>query len=701
MTNGFQSVQFHLPIEIVIHIMKYLPLADRICASQVCRLWYEAAQEFGLHKNEVVVLHGDLTRPLEVLESSSGSFMHFVFKEVELGNKLKGFWDKFCPQMRSLALHNCDVSEKMFVDILLKCVKLESLSINGCRELLMSGRVLEVDTDISRLIKTLKKLRRLCLAFNRYLSDALFNRFVAVASNLEDLSLKGCYISFNRGLYKKFYPDFMMKSGNCVASESVLTFHNILTYVTKQAKMLQKLRFGCTLIDNAALMQLATVPLLSLTTLHLQSCDQLTDAGIVSLAEHQNHLLELDLSACSRVGDVAVNSISDKLVHLESLNLRNCRSLTDSGVSTLNKLKKLRNLNLSHCEQVTGKGIETALCCSINPRFRRLYLTALAVDERTVCKLAEHLPGLTHLDLGWCFNGVTDKSLQMICKYQVRLQFLKLAACNKITDAGLTGMGLTAEQDGTTVTSDDNSEAMQYQDIIGSEQVINGENGHYGENVDPGFNISLRTKAEQEIINDAKRKKIVSQLCEENLTSTDSSGHSLIHLKGLQRLDLSGCNRITDVSLKYAFRFKELRYLDLSQCQQITHVGLSYLAVHNPSIETLILSHCYNIADSGVLSFIKCLCRLKHLELKGCTQLTDITLEGIGKHCDILKYLDVSLCSTMTTEAAEATELALPSLYTVHKLGLISKNNSQPNTEKFSCPSPPPPPRRFKCSLMC
>ncbi|XP_068084113.1 F-box/LRR-repeat protein 7 isoform X2 [Anabrus simplex] len=369
-----QQPEIHLPTEIIIYIMEFLPLADRISASQVCHQWYEASREQKLHYNEVVILHDNISRPLQVFENSYGTFVNFVFKEVELGAKLSAFWDKFCPSMCSLGIYSCDVSERTFVEILARCVQLQSLRVNGCRELLMSGRVLEVESDVLQLLrKTLRKLKELSLSYNRYLSDALFNRFVAIAPNLEELSVTGCQISFHMGLY--------------------------------------------------------------------------------------------------------------------------------------------------------------------------------------------------------------------------RLRFL----------------------------------------------------------------------------------------------------------------DICGCNRITDVSLKYAFNFPSLQHLDISRCQQVTRVGLTYLAVRNPSIETLIMSHCYNVIDEGLLSIVKCLYRLKHLDIKGCTHLTDVSIEAIGKYCCNMKYLDVSNCPGMTAESVDKMEKQLPVVHTVHRHGLRPRIQSFLSDESIAemKPIPPPPPRKKFSFLRC
>ncbi|KDR09426.1 F-box/LRR-repeat protein 14-like [Zootermopsis nevadensis] len=683
-----------LPIEIIIYILQFLSLSDRISASQVCHLWHMASKVLKLHSNELVVLQDDLTRPLQVLENSLGTFLHFVFKEVELGGKLTKFWDRFCPQMQSLSLHTCDISEKTFVHILLKCSHLETLSVNGCRELLMSGRVLEQKSDVILLSKTLVKLRKLSLASNRYLSDALFNRFVAISSNLEDLSLTGCQISFHFGLCKKFYPGDMLKSGYIMASESVLTFSNILQYVVSQAGKIRKLRFGDTLIDNAALSQLAEVPELCLETLHLQSCEQLNNTGILRLTEYQQSLTELDLSNCSRIGDPSFIAICHNLKNLLILNMEACCAITNTGISELCHLTKLVNLNLSHCDQVSGEGIERGLCSSVNLHLQRLNLAALSLDERTVCLIAKNLPRLIYLDLGWCFNAVTDMSIQAICQHQLWLRSLKLTRCDQVTDAGLTGLGLRTR-------GSEQAEEQKHETEVRTkmEKQINGLLGTSNDGMphsDRLHRISLRSKAEQDIVNDAKRKKVVLQMCEDQDTEEVENGFSIVRLKGLQELDLRGCNRITDVSLKYAFSFLELRHLNLSLCQQVTDTGISDLASKNPSIETLIMIKCHNITDSGMIKFVTNLSRLKHLELQGCSQLTDASLTAIGQRCSNLKYLDISYCSGMSLEGSEHMELCLPSLYTLYKRGLASKEFPKSSVKE---PKQVPPPPKFRFLL--
>ncbi|KAK7862036.1 hypothetical protein R5R35_002172 [Gryllus longicercus] len=659
--------QIDLPIEILIYIMEYLPLSDRIIASQVCRAWYEASQDQKLHKEEIVVLQENITRQLGCLLNSTTSFQNFYFRDVELDSKLIPFWEKYCPKMRYLYLESCVVTERMFVEILSSCCHLENLMINDCHELMMTGRVLELELDVLKLRKALVNLKGLSITHNRYMSDAIFYRFVSTAPNLHELDLTGCQISYHMGLYKKFYPPHVVDESNLVLSETVFTFNVILKFIREQAQKIKVLKLGQTLVDNSALSQLGSVHGLNLKAIYLESCNQLTNIGLTNLVSVQKSLTCLDLSGCSRLTDHALIAICHNLVNLTSLSIQSCRAVTDIGVAELARLEKLKCINLAQCEMVTGQGVTSGLCQKINRQMQNLHLGALQMDEESVCKIATNLPCLRHLDLSWCFSAVTDRSMQVICEYLLSLNTLELASCNKISDAGITGM--TANE----TISDSALEASSA----------------FEEYPDPLHKINLRSRAEKEIVNDAKRKQAVLHKITYN---DESQGMCLVRIQGLQKIDLSGCNRVTDVGLLYAFNFPALQYLDLSRCQQITAIGLAALSENNPSLETLVMNSCFNITDTGILSVVKGLKRLKHLDIQGCRQLTDASLIAIGQHCQCLLYLNVNSCIEMTVGTVLEMEKKLETLRTLYYVGLKTESSIG---ENFGCsPAPPPPPRK-------
>ncbi|VVC91974.1 unnamed protein product [Leptidea sinapis] len=634
-----------LPYEVLVYIFKYLTKSDRKSASETCQSWYLAANDYCFQKHKVVTLYkvdlNDDVSPLQVYENSSMCYDNYLFSEVEISSKINNFWDRNGENIRSLTLQNCDIREKVFVHMLQKCTNLEVLNIQNCKELFMSGCLLEGKTD-GLLSTTLNKLKCLSLSGNQYLTDALFSRFVNSAPDLEELNLSGCSLQFHLGLVKRFYPQGTNIFEN--PSESVLTFYFILQLLVTRANKIKRLLFSNTLIDGTALKSLSEIEHLKLQYLQVYSCDQLTNSGILSLTKLQTTLSELDIGLCTRVTDQSLVYICNNLINLESLNIQRCRAVTDLGIAELNKLSKLKVLNISQCELITKDGIEKGLCTEQNNILEELDVNSLNLDQTGLIMISERLPNLRLLDISYCFNAVTDSSIQVVFKNLVLLHTLKLSHCDKVSDAGLTGMGKIEE-----VNEHDGPIMSNYDDSIANNKIY------------------LGSRAEEEIVRDAKRKHDVMKMCEK-LTMDSYTGYSLARIKGLRELDISGCNRITDVSLTYAFSFKELDKLNLSRCQQITHEGIKHLVKNCPSIEHLNLIDCYNLKDEAVIEIVKGLHRLQQLELRGCNQLTDKTLEGVKSFCKKLKFLDVQGCRNISPELA-CTIGVLPTLHTV----LISK----------------------------
>lgn len=174
----------------------------------------------------------------------------------------------------------------------------------------------------------------------------------------------------------------------------------------------------------------------------------------------------------------------------------------------------------------------------------------------------------------------------------------------------------------------------------------------------PSYQISLRSRAEEDIVNDAKRKKMLLTMGEQQTDKDEKncSRYSISRLKGLRSLNLSSCNRISDVSLKYAFNFIELRVLSLSKCQQISSIGIESMLPKCPSIEILILSECHNISDHAIDLITAQLKRLTFLHIERCSQLTDYSLDSIAVNCKRLKFLDVRGCRAINSEANSRLE---------------------------------------------
>lgn len=537
--------------------------------------------------------------------------------------------------------------------------------------------------------------------------------------NIQSLNLSGCHISFHNGLYRKFYPEYQRD-----ASESVLTFHYIMQFIEFQAAHLKSLNFSETLIDGNALTRLAQIKNLYLERLHLRSCDNLRNIGISMFVNHQNTLVELDLSLSLRLTDPSLIEICRCLLQLRSLKLRRCRAITNQGVKEIRLLKKLECLDLSECDAITSTGFIEGVVNEENDRLLELHVSALNICELSVIKIAESLKNLMLLDLSFCRNAVTNLGIQMIFKHLTKLRTLNLEFCEMISDAGVTGMEMCSkvekyektkleldQRQNTGAASDGvpsnsgNVEAVCHnapheidavdhpvEELRRELQILHNEPA----NARQPLHISLRSKAEEDIVNDAKRKKTMLNMYEQpeqNKENINCSLYSISRLKGLRSLNLTSCNKLSDVSLKYAFDFVELKQLSLSRCQQVSAIGLECLQSKCPSIEELNLSECHNLTDQAIDIITQRLKRLTHLHLERCSQLTDHSLDAIALNCKRLKFLDVRGCRSMCSEP----NLRLGHMRALHRI-LMSKPGpymTSLSDSNIKLPKAPPLPSSF------
>lgn len=413
--------------------MDFLHPSDIIEAGLTCRRWLEAsmhekfASKWELNFSRVHLgSNCDISSPIQDFQSCDRIYSKINLHQVDFG-QADEFWDIVGDHITSINFNNCDLREKIFNAIVKRLVNLESLKIDNCRELFMSGRLFKNASDLVAMNNACKNVTSISLCNNRYLSDALFSRIVSAMPSIQRLDLSGCHISFHNGLYRKFYPASQQD-----ASESVLTFYYIVQMIEARAARLKELNFSGTLLDGAALVKLTEVDSLRIERMHMRHCDQLTNVGICTFVQQQCELTELDLSMTVRLTDPSLIEICRCLRKLKVLRLRRCRAITDLSVKEIHQLKCLQVLDISECDAITSKGLFDGLLREQNRTMRELYASALNICEMAVIRIAECLPNLLVLDFSFCKNGVTDLGIQLIFKHLTRLRALNLEFCDKV-----------------------------------------------------------------------------------------------------------------------------------------------------------------------------------------------------------------------------------------------------------------------------
>ncbi|XP_077166443.1 uncharacterized protein LOC143823746 isoform X2 [Paroedura picta] len=603
-----------LPVEVITHILSFLPIPDRKEASLVNRSWYFAARD-SLRQEESIVYNIPASSTslgtikslsqrricsirLTNLDSSSTSRDVIKYVAGYLGSHL-----------RHLCLRGSSISEACFEELLLACPCLTALDLSTCNSLFMPGTLLSKQETFLRTQKALGNLQDLNLSGVRYLSDLTFNRLTRCTPRLSRLSLARCHITFEFDVYH---------GSRDYSSSALLSFRNLLRFLAERAGSVKALDLSGTSISSQAMKTLAQVENLCLHEGVFQGCQDLSDEAVSVLCQHQPRLTVLDLSGCSELTNRAILALSSRLPDLRCLRLEKLPRVTDAGFQGLSRLRHLQTLNVSECSLVSSSELVKAIgaiegrpqLVSLNVAFCTL------LRDSSVTLLAGALSrSLRVLDLSSC-TALTNQSLQAISTHLLNLTVLRLAWCKELTDWGLLGVEQPREA-----------------------------RDHSEEDLEQGAPILVDLTKQE---------------------GPQKHPASLNALTRLQELDLTACGKLTDTSIAKVIRFPELRRLSLNLVPNLTDTSLTAVARHCRSLEHVSLSHCVNLTDKGFAEAAGSLPRLQHLVLSGCNQLTPLTLRALGRECRQLKCLDVSMCGRISMADVELFQSRLPLQMNIH-----------------------------------
>ncbi|KAG9352538.1 hypothetical protein JZ751_020952 [Albula glossodonta] len=625
-----------LPVEIIAYILSFLHIADRKEASLVSRSWYIASQDYQFQKGltfkvpasssslDVIRRLGRRPRCGIVICHLDGSR---VSREVlvEVGTCLG-------PRLESLSLPGSSVTESSLLGLLPHLTGLRRLDLRGLDSLFMSGTFLSREESRRQVRVALGQLEELDLSDLRYLSDLTFNRLTSCTPQLRRLSLAGCHIAFEFDPYRG--------RPSAPQSSALLSLRNLHSLLRDQVGTMQALDLSRTAITPESLRTLAQVQGLRLVELRLRGCKELTDRAVEALCKHQPELQTLDLSACTELTSRAVLALASGLQGLRHLYLSRVWRVTDGGLAELAGLRDLQTLDLSECLHISGAELVKGL--SLPQSGARLvslnFRNCTYIKDLTVFSLAQLLGSSLHvLDLTSC-QYLTDLSVRSITSYLPGLVVLRLGRCKEITDWGMLGM--------VEPTKEFNPE-KEMEDKGPSFTRTFGNMGFFQPPPMP-FEGKPRLVTDEDLG-----------------TFRGQEGASLLALRGLQELDLSGCCKLTDSSITQVLRFPDLQKLSLSMLPEITDESLVAAAQHCCSLVSLSLSHCPRLSDQGVARAAPHLRRLQHLHMACCDRISDRSLVVLGKNCRRLRSLDVSRCRDVTMAAVDLLQSQLPFLENV------------------------------------
>jgi hypothetical protein len=230
--------------------------------------------------------------------------------------------------------------------------------------------------------------------------------------------------------------------------------------ISPTARHLSELDLSYTIISDETLQYISRHGVcMSLSSLILRVCSEITDEGMVSLvnsdlvsnlqtlnigftkignqtlrsiAESKNMSLlkSLIISSCERVTDDGLSNLanSPQITNLQNLDMKglNISNISLVEISQSKTLTNLNSLNLSYCSMVSDQGILAISSSSMLINLRHLDLSSTdlsrhALEEMTLTHVFHNL---TTLSLISCVNIVSD--LQLINRMKLKFPYLEI-----------------------------------------------------------------------------------------------------------------------------------------------------------------------------------------------------------------------------------------------------------------------------------
>ncbi|XP_010558390.1 PREDICTED: F-box/LRR-repeat protein 3-like isoform X2 [Tarenaya hassleriana] len=297
----------------------------------------------------------------------------------------------------SITLDGCSITSDGLKAIGILCKALKELSLSKCLGV--------TDEDLSSLVMKQKGLRKLDITCCRKLTGVSIAQIANSCPSLISLKMESCS----------------------------LVPRDAFVLIGQKCRFLKKLDLTDNEIDEEGLKSISGC--LSLSSLKVGICLNITDKGLSYVGTACSDLRELDLYRSAGITDVGVSSIARGCSNLETINISYCKDITDKSLVSLSKCSRLNTLECRGCPLVTSMGVAAvAVGCK---RLAKLDVKKCQnINDSAMLTLAHFSPCLKQISVSE--TGVTDVGLMSLgnigCLQNVAV----------VQSSGLTPSGLTA-----------------------------------------------------------------------------------------------------------------------------------------------------------------------------------------------------------------------------------------------------------------
>ena len=296
------------------------------------------------------------------------------------------------PYLLSLSLNNCSNLSSNTVNAVGKMVNLQGLSIAGLRDLksivqlshLHNLRNLDISNckqlnDISGLMELinnfvilklsgipasleiltvfdLQNLKELDIQSCYQVSDSLLGRLKL--PNLRAINLSSCVRVTDKMLQNVICGSDSLTSVNLSWLKKITPgFFQETSMVSKIFWRIKKLDLCNMNINDDCLSIIQSCLPMSLHSLHVGMCKEITDKGLLKIAQIPT-MKFLDLSHLCKITDIGIKIVANRLYRLRELKITGCIGITNEGIVALKVCRYLYTLECAQCSKITNEAVD-------------------------------------------------------------------------------------------------------------------------------------------------------------------------------------------------------------------------------------------------------------------------------------------------------------------------------------------------------
>jgi hypothetical protein len=378
----------------------------------------------------------------------------------------------------------------------------------------------------------------------------------------------------------------------------------------------------CSSLDNPSLSVLSTVIAKhrKLSIISLSGSRGFTDEALLDLCQSGSSIIaELSIDRCDQLTSLGLVQFQNKMSALRKLNIGSLSVTTSPYFWIGIGCRNLINLSISSSNNLTDEAL---------------------ID------IGRNCPYLSELSIPNCL-GISDIGVDGFFKqFLGKLVFLDISGCYKCGDVSFSAISsrCNAIRD-LRVNSLSSASALVLKQLMKSCTDLE----HFEMCCDLKTTSGMR-KSTVPHLSDRALVVCTSQALKIFRVSgaiqvTDVGILALVAVsQNLIELNLSYCSAITDTSLAgISCRLSNLKILLLNACVHITDVGLQSIGAGSCrySLRKIELNGCNKISDLGS-QYLSNLVNLEHLSLRSCDLVSNEGISMIANACRGLKFLDIT-----------------------------------------------------------